>query len=85
MQTITQTVCEGITYYGLTYRGSSYTLRCKRGGEWELSIRRLALGRSNPGSCKYFDTLAELEKSYPAFSGIEQMINADTGAAAIKH
>lgn len=60
------------TYLQKTYRGTEYTLRRFRGG-FELTTRRLALGRWNIGGCKFFGSLAEVQSGCRAFTGIELM------------
>jgi len=85
MLKVTQTDVNGTTYYTTTARGVSYTLRRKRDGEWELSSRRLALGRQNVGSTKFFATLEELEASIKALRGIAALLNDAAGAGATRH
>lgn len=69
-QLITRGIHDNTVYLTTTYRGTVYTLR--RGPlAWEVSTRRLALGRSNTGSVKHFDTLADVKANCKAFSGVD--------------
>jgi len=82
---VTQAEVNGIVYYTTTARGVAYTLRRKRSGEWELSSRRLSLGRHNVGSTKFFASLDELEASIKARRGIAALLNDAAGAGATRH
>jgi hypothetical protein len=70
MQTITREVQNGTTYLTAEYRGTMYTL-CRGQFGWELSTRRIALGRFNAGGFKRFDTLAQAAASCKAFAEVE--------------
>jgi hypothetical protein len=72
-QTITAQDIEGVRYYSTTRRGVDYTAYTIR-GEWICLTKRLALGRMNPGGCKYFKTIAELGQAVKAFSNLSQLI-----------
>jgi len=75
---------EGVTYYTTEYRGTVYTLYfvdCMNA--WGLASRRKGLGRMNPGSFRYFDTLADLEKALKAFRGIERLIGLEADMMAV--
>ncbi|MDU4254494.1 hypothetical protein [Pseudomonas sp.] len=82
---LTKTIQNGNTYYSMTHRGVAYMLRCKRDGSWELSSRRLSLGRGNVGSVKFYDTLDELERSMKAFRGVAKLLADTEGAGASRH
>lgn len=72
-QMITAKEIEGVTYYTTTRRGVEYTAYTAR-GQWIVLTHRLALGRRNPGGCKYFDSIQILCQSVKAFSGLDQLI-----------
>jgi len=84
MVSIEQSIHEGITYYSTVSRGTRYSLRQYK-GEWELYSKRLALGRSSPGSFRFFDSLEKLEASVKAFAGIGMLIGNDKPVGAAKH
>lgn len=85
MATIEQQIIEGTTYYSTVSRGTRYSLRLYN-GEWELHAKRLALGRLNVGSFRFFDTLEQLEAEVKAFKGIGMLIgSASCSAGAAKH
>jgi hypothetical protein len=69
-QTITRGIHNGATYLKTEYRGTSYILRRSQWG-WELTTKRLALGRYNVGGRKRFQTLAEVQANCKAFAGVE--------------
>ncbi|MBF6615571.1 MAG: hypothetical protein ITG07_02485 [Candidimonas sp.] len=83
MATIEQSNIEGVSYYTVVSRGTRYSLRQHK-GEWELYSKRLALGRSNIGSYRFFRSLEEVEASVKAFSGIKLLLGSSAPAAA-KH
>lgn len=85
MLQVTQTEVNGTVYYTTTARGVAYTLRRKRDGEWELSSRRLSLGRHNVGSTKFFANLEALEAAIAAFRGIAQLLQDTAGAGESRH
>lgn len=67
---ITTEVVNGHKYVTTEYRGTAYTLRRSQWG-WELSTKRLSLGRFNTGGFKRFDTLADVQAGCKAFAGVE--------------
>lgn len=69
-QSLTREVHNGTVYLTAEYRGTAYTLRRSQWG-WELSTKRLSLGRYNVGGFKRFDTLAEVQAKCKAFAGVE--------------
>jgi hypothetical protein len=70
MQTLTREIHNGTAYLSTEYRGTAYTLcRCQWG--WEVSTRRLSLGRHNMGGVKIFKTLADVQANCKAFAGVE--------------
>ncbi|MBC7198319.1 MAG: hypothetical protein H5U32_03620 [Pseudomonas balearica] len=85
MLQVTQTEVNGTVYYTTTARGVAYTLRRKRDGEWELSSRRLSLGRHNVGTTKFFASLNDLEASIKALRGIAALLNDAASAGATRH
>ena len=70
MQILNRTIANGKTYLTTEYRGTEYTLRCGKFG-WELSTRRIALGRSCMGGFKRFATLADVQAKCKAFAGVD--------------
>lgn len=70
MQTLTREIHNGTTYLATEYRGTAYTLRRSQWG-WELSTKRLSLGRYNVGGFKRFETLADVQANCKAFAGVE--------------
>lgn len=69
-QLITREIHGNTVYLTATYRGTVYTLR-RSPCAWEVSTRRLALGRNNTGSVKHFETLADVKANCKAFAGVE--------------
>lgn len=69
-QLITREIHDNTVYLATTYRGTIYTLR-RSPWAWEVSTRRLALGRGNIGGVKHFDTLADVRANCKAFAGVE--------------
>ena len=69
-QILTREVHNGTVYLTTEYRGTAYTPRFSQWG-WELSTKRLSLGRYNVGGFKRFDTLAEVQAKCKAFAGVE--------------
>lgn len=55
-------------------RGVEYFARLNILGKWEVSSRRMSLGRRNPGSVRHFDTLAEVEANVKAFAGLAGLL-----------
>lgn len=85
MATIEQQTIEGTTYYTTVSRGTRYSLRHYK-GEWELYSKRLALGRSNVGSFRFYNTLEQIEAEVKAFAGIATLLSSTSGSAgAAKH
>ena len=66
-------IIDGCVYYSMYHRAISYSLRYYD-GRWELHSHRVSLGRYNPGSIRFFNTLEELEKSLKSFRGISAII-----------
>ena len=62
-------------------RGVEYFARVDGMGRWEVSSRRLALGRSNVGTVRHFDTLEAVEASVKAFDGLALLLQP----AAVVH
>ena len=84
-QTYTTEVHSGEKYVTTIYRGTQYTLRRSQWG-WEVSTRRLSLGRWNMGGFKRFDTVAELVAGCKAFGDASSVIALTFGietAAAV--
>lgn len=69
-QLITREIHGNTVYLTTTYRGTIYTLR-RSPWAWEVSTRRLALGRSKIGGVKHFDTLADVTANCKAFAGVQ--------------
>jgi hypothetical protein len=67
---ITRTVANGVAYMTTEYRGTEYTLRRGSFG-WELTTRRLSLGRWNMGGFKRFETLADVQANCKAFAAVD--------------
>lgn len=78
MASLEVTVNNGKKYITVVYRGSEYTLY-ELCGDWFVSTRRKALGKSNAGSGKYFKTLDDVSKNCKAFGCVENLINAVYG------
>lgn len=72
-QTYSTEVANGNKYITTVYRGTEYTLRSGAYG-WEVSTRRLSLGRFNFGGFKRFDTVAQLVAGCKAFGNASQVI-----------
>ena len=68
-------VIDNVTYYTTVSRGVAYTFNKEVSG-WGLHSHRMALGRFNTGSYRFFNTLQELENSLKAFKGVSQLIEA---------
>ena len=73
-QQLTREVSDGTVYLTTEYRGTAYTLRRSQWG-WELTTKRIALGRWNAGGFKRFATLADVQVGCKAFAGL-QLANA---------
>lgn len=69
MNTFTKTIENGKAYTSTVHRGTEYTIRHGEWG-WELTTRRLSLGRWNLGGFKRFDTFTALQESCKAFAGL---------------
>lgn len=65
----------GKTYYTAVSRGVQYSAT-QLAGKWFVASRRLALGRSNAGGGKYYDTLADVSKGCKALAGIDVLVAA---------
>jgi hypothetical protein len=70
MQVLTREVANGMTYLTTEYRGTEYTLRRGEWG-WELTTRRISLGRWNMGGFKRFETLEEVKAKCKAFAAVD--------------
>jgi hypothetical protein len=68
-QQIKREVHEGRVYLSAVYRGTQYTLSRGAYG-WELTTKRLALGRFNFGGFRRFDTLAAVQAACKPFAGV---------------
>ena len=68
--TLTREIHGGTTYLTAEYRGTAYTLRRGQWG-WELSTKRLSLGRFNAGGFKRFETLGDVQANCKAFAGVD--------------
>lgn len=66
MNTATKTIINNSVYITATYRGTEYTLS-RLCDAWFVSTRRIALGRWNMGSGKYYATLAAVAAGCKAF------------------
>jgi hypothetical protein len=68
---ITEEIIDGKSYYTVTSRGTVYCAYfVESEGEWFVSTRRLALGKSNAGGGKYY---ANIEDCKP-FAGLLALI-----------
>jgi hypothetical protein len=72
---IETTIHDGKPYYSATSRGVSYCAH-ELGGRWFVSSRRLALGRSNIGGGRYYETLADVAAGCKAFAGLDLLLAA---------
>jgi hypothetical protein len=70
--TIKVEVVNNKKYFTAIYKGTEYTLY-ELCGDWFLSTRRLALGKSNIGGGKYFDTLKAVSEGCKAFGDVETL------------
>ena len=67
-------IIDGINYVSTVYRGCKYMVyQCKTDGDWCVTSRRLALGRSNVGGCRYYNTLAEVSNDRKAFYDLNKL------------
>ncbi len=72
---ITTTNIDGVTYYRTVLRGVTYTIYFQEVvGAWCVMSRRNALGRMNPGTCRYFASLATVEKKIKGLLGIDALL-----------
>lgn len=71
-QVIARNIHNGHVYLSTEYRGVAYVLRRSKFG-WELSTRRLSLGRMNMGGLKRFDTLEAVRAGCKAFAAVDLM------------
>lgn len=69
-QILTREVHNGTVYLTTEYRGTAYTLRRSQWG-WEVTTKRLSLGRWNTGGFKRFDTLADVQAKCKAFAAVD--------------
>jgi len=70
MQVITRKIANDTVYLATEYRGTEYTLRRSQWG-WELTTRRIALGRWNMGGFKRFATLEAVKAGCKAFAAVD--------------
>jgi hypothetical protein len=71
---ITASEHEGKTYYTAVARGTEYcAFECA--GQWFVSSRRLALGRSNVGGGRYYATLADVAAGCKALAGLDLLLS----------
>ena len=66
---------DGTTYYSATARGVEYTAHLNAVG-WFVSSRRIALGRSNIGSGRYYASLTALAAGCKAFASLDILVAA---------
>lgn len=59
--------------YQTEYRGVAYHAQMIA-GRWCVLSQRLALGRGNVGTSRWFDTVAEIETNIKAFSGLAVLV-----------
>lgn len=67
---ITRETIDGVTYYTTTRNGAEYCAYLTTSGAWFVSSRRLALGRFNAGSGKYYPTIDDLAAGCKAFAAL---------------
>lgn len=67
---------DGIRYYHAERAGVQY-MAYWRGDRWHVHTKRLALGRSNFGSWKFFECVEELAAKVKAFAGLDRLIGAE--------
>lgn len=72
---ITTKEIDGVTYYIMNSRGTTYTLYFDDFFKWCLHSKRDALTTYNVGTYRNFKSLDALEGSIKAFRGISQVIN----------
>ncbi len=72
---ITRETLDGVTYYTTTRNGVEYCGYQTTSGSWFVSSRRLALGRFNAGSGKYYETLDDLAAGCKAFAALPFFIS----------
>lgn len=73
---ITAKQIESTTYYSVVLRGVEYCAYLTKHSGWCVTTHRVALGRSNAGGCKYFDSLSDLSAKVKAFSGLDKLLAA---------
>jgi hypothetical protein len=71
---ITAEQVEGTMYYTATLRGVEYCAH-ELCGKWFVGTRRLALGRSNMGGGKYYDTVADVANGCKALAGLDLLLS----------
>lgn len=76
---IEATIENGKTYYSTTVRGVEYCASVLA-GQWVVTSRRLALGRGNAGTARFFPTVEVLSGSVKAFSNLDLFINCEAVA-----
>lgn len=68
-------VINGTTYYSAERRGVLYTAyHSEATNTWQCLTHRKALGRSNPGGCRHYETVALLAQKEPVFFGLDRLI-----------
>lgn len=69
---------EGKTYYTAIARGVEYTAcESKVTNNWFVYTRRLALGRSNMGGVRYYESVEALAANCKAFAGLDVLLAAE--------
>ncbi|MCP4569045.1 MAG: hypothetical protein GY841_15835 [FCB group bacterium] len=76
---ITTEIIDGVIYYGTVLRGVTYTI-FQQDAEWCVLSRRNAL--MNQGTCRYFETLAAVEKKIKGLFGISALLQPMTDVQA---
>lgn len=71
---ITAEIIDNVAYYTTVRGGVEYTAYQSAIGGWYVLTKRLALGRSNVGGCKHFDSVNAVASSVKAFFGLNQLV-----------
>lgn len=72
---ITATKIKETTYYKTTMNGVEY-IASTMGDQWFTQSRRIALGRFNVGTIKYYPSLEALASNCKAFAGLDELLVA---------
>ena len=78
--TITAENIQGVTYYQTESKGIAYTCYFTKQGEWCVHSQRLALGRHNTGSYRYYKNIESLASNIKAFKQLPQLLAAPAGS-----